>query len=203
MTMTLNNLGNYTPLANIAIPDTVTLIIPYPLKSDEDFNRLENLCQTHCIYLSRYIFDFLKHDDHERSNFTFISSLFSEGIYQEIAAVLDSIPVIHNRETKEIKPENEDDYEIYGMLEMSLHGGYDVPTSAINISELMVAMLYKYYSGIYLPDDYDLFTAEWDYELNMLNSDSAVITFVEKENVISLTSLMYNLPILEIQNARR
>lgn len=174
---------------NYDLSKTFCLTIPYPLQSDLDFNRIDGILAMWGIYLSKVIVDFIATDIQGRLNPSYIENFLNQTLYSEVQSIIDSIEGTWCSATNTFICDDKDDEALYSVLEMAICGGYDQPLSIHSVIRDMVPLLYRYYNHIFIPEDHYLWE-EWDYDLNMLNPDTALILFLEKENIDLLKSLM-------------
>lgn len=198
MLMTSNSLLQSINQPNIEYPQIAgnydlskcfCLILPYPLQSDPEFNRLDGILTMMGIYLSKVIVDFIGMDIQGRLRENYMETFLNEMLYSEVQVLIDSIEGTWCSMSNTYIVDDPDDEAFLNVLEMALYGGYDQPLSLCSVIRDLIPVLYRYYNHIFLPEDHYLWE-EWDYELNMLNPDTALVLFMEKENISLLQSLM-------------
>lgn len=159
-----------------------SLIIPYPLASNNEFARIDDILQMAGVSLSQIVADYISLPAWQRFDNNNVYNAIGETIYREINAVFESIDSRYDESRMTYIADDPDDQYLITLSMTILSAPSSDPMSPYAITMALVPILQHLYANLIIPEDFDLFD-EWDHDLAMINQDTAVIMFLEKENV--------------------
>ena len=159
-----------------------SLIIPYPLASNNEFARIDDILQMAGVSLSQIVADYISLPAWQRFDNNNVYNAIGETIYREINAVFESIDSRYDESRMTYIADDPDDQYLITLSMTILSAPSSDPMSTYAITMALVPILQHLYANLIIPEDFDLFD-EWDHDLAMINQDTAVIMFLEKENV--------------------
>lgn len=159
-----------------------SLIIPYPLASNNEFARVDDILQMAGVSLSQIVADYISLPAWQRFDNNNVYNAIGETIYREINAVFESIDSRYDESRMTYVADDPDDQYLITLSMSMLSAPSSDPMSPYAITMILVPILQYLYANLIIPEDFDLFD-EWDHDLAMINQDTAVIMFLEKENV--------------------
>lgn len=159
-----------------------SLIIPYPLASNNEFARIDDILQMAGVSLSQIVADYISLPAWQRFDNNNVYNAIGETIYREINAVFESIDSQYDESRMTYVADDPDDQYLITLSMTILSAPTSDPMSPYAITMALVPILQHLYANLIIPEDFDLFD-EWDHDLAMINQDTAVIMFLEKENV--------------------
>lgn len=160
-----------------------TLLIPYPsFEKDPIFHELETCLNMVGSSMSRLIAGFLTHKIQDRLNSYHIESEICQAIVEDAQSLHDSIESDFDATSGCFIAHDPDDQHILTMVEDCIYSGFESRNNAWRLARECYKKFCYYYNNIEIPEDMS-YWLDWDYDLMMLNNDTAVIVFKEKENV--------------------
>ena len=159
-----------------------SLIIPYPLASNNEFARIDDILQMAGVSLSQIVADYISLPAWQRFDKTNVYNAIGGTIFGEINAVFESIDSHYDEARMTYVADDPDDQYLITLSMAMLSAPSSDPMSPYAITRTLVPILQYLYANLIIPEDFNLFD-EWDHELEMINGDTAVIMFLEKENV--------------------
>lgn len=112
-----------------------------------------------------------------------------ELLYQEVNSIFDSVESTFDETNRRFIAIESEEQPILDLTEAMMCAPYDSPLSLDKLSEEIVEVFSQIYANLTLPDEIDLWV-DWDAEMQMLNPDTAIVVFQEKDNVDILRGLV-------------
>ena len=159
-----------------------SLIIPYPLASNNEFARIDDILQMAGVSLSYIVADYISLPAWQRFDNNNVYNAIGNTIFNEINAVFESIDSRYDESRMTYIADDPDDQYLITLSMTMLSAPSSDQMSPYAITMTLVPILQYLYANLIIPEDFDLFD-EWDHDLAMINQDTAVIMFLEKENV--------------------
>ena len=159
-----------------------SLIIPYPLASNNEFARIDDILQMAGVSLSQIVADYISLPAWQRFDNNNVYNAIGNTIFNEINSVFESIDSHYDESRMTYIADDPDDQYLITLSMTILSAPTSDPMSPYAITMALVPILQHLYANLIIPEDFDLFD-EWDHDLAMINQDTAVIMFLEKENV--------------------
>lgn len=185
--LTSNNLMNSTNslfrgMSEEQRRQVFSLIIPYPLASNNEFARIDDILQMAGVSLSHIVADYISLPAWQRFDNNNVYNAIGETIFREINAVFEGIDSHYDESRMTYVADDPDDQYLITLSMTMLSAPSSDPMSPYALTMTIVPILQYLYANLIIPEDFDLFD-EWDHDLAMINGDTAVIMFLEKENV--------------------
>ena len=185
--LTSNNLMNSTNslfhgMAEEQRRQVFSLIIPYPLASNNEFARIDDILQMAGVSLSYIVADYISLPAWQRFDNNNVYNAIGNTIFNEINSVFESIDSHYDESRMTYVADDPDDQYLITLSMTILSAPSSDPMSPYAITMTLVPILQYLYANLIIPEDFNLFD-EWDHDLAMINQDTAVIMFLEKENV--------------------
>lgn len=159
-----------------------SLIIPYPLASNNEFARIDDILQMAGVSLSRIVADYISLPAWQRFDNTHLYNEMGNTIFNEINSVFESIDSHYDEERMTYVANDPDDQYLITVSLAMISAPSNDPMSPYALTMTIVPILQHLYANLIIPEDFDIFD-EWDHDLAMINQDTAVIMFLDKENV--------------------
>lgn len=141
------------------------------------------------IYMSQYVADYLTLPLSIRYSPEDALRHMSELLFQEVNDIYDSVESTYDEVSHHFIAKEPGEQYILDLTGAIMCAPYDNPLSLDKLSEEIIEVFSQIYANLVLPDEIDLW-ADWDAELQMLNPDTAIVVFQEKDNVDILRGLL-------------
>jgi len=134
------------------------------------------------VSLSQLVADYISLPAWQRFDNRNLYNAMGETIYREINTVFESIDSHYDEARMTYIADDPDDQYLITLSVAMLSAPSSDPMSPHALTLAIVPILQHLYANLIIPEDFDIFD-EWDHDLAMINEDTAVIMFLEKENI--------------------